>query len=294
MKFKTAVFTAEHGYKWTTPPEGVSEAQLGQYGKIVDRVYCDGMRAEEDYVQGLAVDGKMIIVFSALRTPPGWDTAGRAAKYYAVAFVPEGHWTNVNFDALLQNRFFLQPDKDPPREIEYAGPGSAKVGQSVRESFANDGDGPDQMDFNCLGDFLADPSTRGKRWRFYRSNIPNWRGKKIEFEKGTVLGSMSKDHAEGRVSSRAADQAGGRVSPRASDQPEGRVSSRAADSDALEADPKDLRQKMADGKRSIGEHAHQIAELTRRVSQLTLCVYALLVMVAILSAVIVLRVTGIL
>jgi hypothetical protein len=282
MKFKTAVFTAEHGYKWTTPPEGVSETQLAQYGQIVDRVYCDGMRAKEDYVQGLAVDGMTIVAFSALRTPPGWDTAGRAAKYYAVAFVPKEHWTNVDFDALLRSRFFLQPDKDPPREIEYAGPRSAKVGQSVRESFANDGDGPDQMDFNCLGDFLADPSTRGKRWRFYRSNIPNWRGKKIEFEKGTVLVSMSKDRAGGRVSTRAADQTGGRVS------------SRAEDFDALEADTKDLRQKMADGKRSIEEHAHQIAELTRRVSQLTWCVYALLGMVAILSAVIVLRVTGIL
>lgn len=34
MNLKTAVFTAEHGYKWTTPPEGITESQLSHYGGL--------------------------------------------------------------------------------------------------------------------------------------------------------------------------------------------------------------------------------------------------------------------
>lgn len=186
MKFKTAVFTAEHGYRWTTPPEGVSESQLTQYGQIIDRASREGM-GTADYVQGVIDDGSRAVVFSVLRTPPGWDTAGRAAKYYAVAFVPRESCPDVDFDALLADRFFRQPEKCPPSEVEYAGPGSAHVGAAVLASFVNGGRGPESLDFACLGDFLSIPSNRGKRWRFYRTNIPNWRDRKIEFDRGNLF-----------------------------------------------------------------------------------------------------------
>ena len=196
MKFKTAVFTAEHGYRWTTPPEGVSESQLTQYGQIIDRASREGM-GTADYVQGVIDDGSRAVVFSVLRTAPGWDTAGRAAKYYAVAFVPRESWPDVDFDALLQDRFFRQPEKCPPAEVEYAGPGSAHVGASVLALFANGGSGPESLDFACLGDFLRIPSNRGKRWRFYRTNIPTWRDRKIEFDKASVFDFMSRANAPG-------------------------------------------------------------------------------------------------
>ena len=66
-----------------------------------------------DYIQGVIYDGSLVAVFSALRTGPGWDTAGRAAKYYALVFIERELWWHVNFDILLQNPFFLSPDNPP-------------------------------------------------------------------------------------------------------------------------------------------------------------------------------------
>jgi len=190
ITLKTAVFTAEHGYKWTTPPEGITESQLSRYGKIVDQAYREGMGAS-DYIQGLIYDGSLVAVFSALRTGPGWDTAGRAAKYYALAFIEREQWPQVNFDVLLQNPFFLTPDKNPPAEIVYDGPASAKVDETILPLFANGGKGPERMDFAYLGNFLSVHFQLGLNWRFYRSNIKNWHGPELVFEKSLMFGAFA-------------------------------------------------------------------------------------------------------
>lgn len=190
MNLKTAVFTAEHGYKWTTPPEGITESQLSHYGNIVDQAYREGMCAP-DYIQGVIYDGSLVAVFSALRTGPGWDTAGRAAKYYALVFIERELWSQVNFDILLQNPFFLSPDKNPPAEITYDGPASAKVDETVLSLFANGGKGPERMDFACLGNFLSAHFQLGLHWRFYQSNLQNWRGPELVFEKNPMFGAFA-------------------------------------------------------------------------------------------------------
>ena len=56
---KDGSFTAEHGYKWATPPEGITESQLSRYGKTVDQAYREGMGAS-DYVQGVIYDGWLL------------------------------------------------------------------------------------------------------------------------------------------------------------------------------------------------------------------------------------------
>jgi len=190
ITLKTAVFTAEHGYKWTTPPEGITESQLSRYGKTVDQAYREGMGAT-DNVQGVIFDGSLVAVFSALRTGPGWDTAGRAAKYYALVFIEREQWPQINFDVLLQNPFFLSPDKNPPLEIVYDGPASTKVDETILPLFANGGKGPERMDFACLGNFLSVHFQLGLNWRFYRSNIENWRGPELVFEKNLMFGTFT-------------------------------------------------------------------------------------------------------
>lgn len=198
MNLKTAVFTAEHGYKWTPPPEGIAESQLSRYGKTIDEAYREGM-STSDYVQGVIYDGSLVAVFSALRTGPGWDTAGRAAKYYALVFIEREQWSQVNFDVLLQNPFFLSPVKNPPVEIPYDGPASAKVDEAVLSLFGNGGKGPERMDFACLGNFLSVHFQLGLNWRFYRSNIRNWHGPELVFEKSLMFGGFSPRTANANV-----------------------------------------------------------------------------------------------
>jgi len=107
-----------------------------------------------------------------------------------LAFIEREQWPQVNFDVLLQNPFFLSPDKNPPAEIVYDGPASAKVDETILPLFANGGKGPERMDFACLGNFLSVHFQLGLNWRFYRSNIQNWHGPELAFEKGLMMGAF--------------------------------------------------------------------------------------------------------
>ena len=190
ITLKTAVFTAEHGYRWTTHPQEITPSQLSRYGATIDRVCREGMGVS-DNIQGVIYDGSLVAIFSALCTPVGWDTAGRAANYYALVFIEREQWAQINFDVLLQNPFFLSPDKNPPAEITYDGPASAKVDETVLSLFANGGKGPERMDFACLGNFLSVHFQLGLHWRFYRSNLQNWRGPELVFEKNPMFGAFA-------------------------------------------------------------------------------------------------------
>ena len=184
MTFKGSVFTANHGYKWSTLPEGMSETQLARYGSVITSVYPEGMGAG-DYVQGVIYDGNIVALFSAIRAA-NWDSANRAARYYAVAFIPREDWSKVHFKHFLEkDAFFSVPNRTPPEEIAYSGPESSVVEESVVASFQK-GACPKNIDFSCLGDFLSKYNQLGLNWRFFRSNVAAWHGKEIVFEENRL------------------------------------------------------------------------------------------------------------
>lgn len=183
MTFKVSVFTANHGYKWSTLPEGMSETQLARYGSVITSVYPEGM-GSGDYVQGVIYDGNIVALFSAIRAT-SWGSANRAARYYAVAFIPRKDWSKVDFKELLKDTFFSVPNRTPPEEIVYSGVESSTVEESIVALFQK-GACPKNIDFSYLGNFLSKYNQLGLNWRFFRSNVVAWHGKEIVFEENRL------------------------------------------------------------------------------------------------------------
>lgn len=121
MTFKVSVFTANHGYKWSTLPEGMSETQLARYGSVITSVYPEGMGAG-DYVQGVIYDGNIVALFSAIRAA-NWDSANRAARYYAVAFIPRERigLRFISSTFLRRMHSFLFPIERPQKKSRIRG-----------------------------------------------------------------------------------------------------------------------------------------------------------------------------
>ena len=188
MKIPFSVFTAHHGYKWSSIPVGMSEAQLTRYEKTISGTRPEYMNAGE-YFDGILYDGNVIVVFTAMRVP-GWDLAKRTAHYYALAFIPRTECHKVNIDHLLNYDWFRTPMREPPTEIEYTGePSDAAPSDVINQVTSGK---TKVLDFRYCGDMLSNNGHLGTKWQIFRTNVANWNGTAFVFEPNQLFFSAPK------------------------------------------------------------------------------------------------------
>lgn len=160
---RSTVYTADRGYAWSNVPKGTTANDLEKLLNL-----ATGLRPEfpttEDVTQGAVSDGNLIAVFS-IRTVPDWDSEGRSADYVAFALLDREEVGQVDFKALLENRFFQVPVRNPPPFMMYEGPESQTpplnaAGRLVSHNHIED------LDFSAAGVILSLYGDKSSRWTF--------------------------------------------------------------------------------------------------------------------------------
>jgi len=161
VSLSTSVYTAGHGYGWSSVPSGVD-------ARTLEALRTDALSLRPDFAEenavtsGIAVRNGVAAAF-AIRRAPAWDSVGRAADYAAFAFVPCGLADNIDFATLLANEFFLTPTHTPPARIAYDGAPSAPFPPDAagRLLCRNRLDG---FDPHAAGTLLARHGLNADRW----------------------------------------------------------------------------------------------------------------------------------
>jgi len=163
VTFATSVYTAGHGYGWSSVPDGIAAEELEKF--LEEALALRPDFAEEDAVTtGVVVRQGTAAAFT-VRRAPDWDSVGRAADYAAFAFVPCEEAADVDFAALLTEAFFVVPTHTPPAALSYVGAPSA--------TFPTDAPGRllcqnrlEKFDLRAAGALLARYGANADRWIF--------------------------------------------------------------------------------------------------------------------------------
>lgn len=180
MKIPFSVFSAHHGYRWSSIPTGMTGTQLDTYQKIISAARPEGMK-EGEWFDGVLCDGHVVVVFRAMRVSE-WDSVKRTSHYYAVAFISRKDCHLIDIDQLLNGDLFKTPTREPPVEIEYTGASSATTPPEVVSSIRAGKTDTLNISFRFCGDLLSRNGSLGDKWKFFRTNIQSWRGTAFAFE----------------------------------------------------------------------------------------------------------------
>lgn len=118
----SAVYTAGHGYGWSSTPDGLDM-------KTLDDLLSDARATRPDFAEADAVSAGLVVrsgtaAAFTIRRAIAWDAVGRDADYAAFVFVPCTQADAVDFAALLADDFFRTPTRTPPAALTYDGPSS--------------------------------------------------------------------------------------------------------------------------------------------------------------------------
>lgn len=163
VSLATSVYTAGHGYGWSSVPDGIAAEELEKFLEEARALRPD-FAAEDAVTTGVLVRGGYAAAFT-IRRATGWDSVGRAADYAAFAFVPCKDAAAVDFAALLTDAFFAVPTHTPPTTLSYEGAPSA--------AFPVDAPGRllcqnrlENIDLRAAGALLARYGTNADSWIF--------------------------------------------------------------------------------------------------------------------------------
>lgn len=180
VRIQVAVYTAFHGYAWSSIPDGVTEGELKALADEISNV-CPERLGDGDRFEGVLYDGKYIVAFLALRLS-NWDANNRPARYFALAFVPRESGASVDFDELLKCDFFQAATHSPDCEMVYVGERSKCVPKELLERVFSETNRPVRLDFSLCGDLLQHHGINGTKWKFVRTNMTGWTGTEFDFE----------------------------------------------------------------------------------------------------------------
>ena len=166
MTIPFAVYTAFHGYAWSSIPEGISAERLNDlYRKACAQK--PAFLGNDDFIEGVLYDAGTVVAFH-VQIVQKWDSVGRSAEYGAFAFPPFDMIRAIDFDSFLSSDTFRVPCREPPSHAEYDGPTSVVHNDDYLFEIYEQGV-VYKCDFRAIGDIIFTYHECCGAWSFMRS-----------------------------------------------------------------------------------------------------------------------------
>lgn len=158
------VYTADHGYAWSSVPPGLAEDELDALLNLAtegaDEALSDGAVR-----RGVVANDRHAAAF-AVRSLPRWDSEGRAAIYAALVLFPSIFADRIDVAELLADPFFDTVTRAPEPRLVYAGPGSAPCPLDAPGRLLSGRTIADGFDPHAVGALLRQYGRQTKAWTF--------------------------------------------------------------------------------------------------------------------------------
>ena len=163
-----AVYTAWHGYAWSSVPKGISLRDMdASYRKIGE--WRPNYMSPGDSYEGVFYDNGLVAAFK-MQCVQKWDAVGRDVDYCAFAFMGYDMAKYIDFDFLLGLDSFSVPTHKPKNFVEYFGPPSSPYRMEDAVEL-HDNHVLKRVDFHGIGDMLEKCSEHCNEWMFCRTSF---------------------------------------------------------------------------------------------------------------------------
>lgn len=171
------VWTATHGYRWSSVPAGCTKEALAFFLEQA-QAFRTAYDPPGQTLAGCIVWGEVAAAVFRQFQVEAWDHAGRDADYWALTLLPVEVLSRVDVPALLAHPLFQRPLRVVPEEVECPARTAPDTPPAeLRELAARlfRGERLKDFDFTVMADLVAAYKADCPGWRFIQINAPTGR-----------------------------------------------------------------------------------------------------------------------